>query len=347
MPSPAILSLKLLCASGAILLSNSAFPQAPSVPDVNKTADQAENGTSAQGQALAELKAQLKILTERVTTLQATLAKKDAELAEAKAQKNSRDPKSSPQNPATSGAAEPVAEPAAEPAAEPVAEPITEPIAEPVAEPVATDETIIAVNAAEPTARLITSDPFESPETFIVEIAQRYAERFGITPTLTPARTLDFDDFSVNLSRWTVGQNRILCQPVEWSVRVLRTEPSKKSSDKFVLICQAVTADGVNIGDPFHAEMDWSPTSELIRSNPKETIFHLAGVIDPRLEFSAEHAKAGPWHRDGIFVAPYCASHWLVVGTQLTVTTNAPAESSPESSPESNQASSEPVPSVE
>ena len=172
----------------------------------------------------------------------------------------------------------------------------------------------------------ITSGPTQNPETFILEMTQRYTQRFGANPSLMPSNTLDFDDFSINLQRWAVVQNRILCQPIDWSVQVLRTEPSKKSSDKIVLKCQAVDANGASIGNPFHAEIDRSPTLELVQSSPNRTVFRLVGNIDPRLQFSAEHAKANSWSRDGTFVAPYCVSHWIVVGKQLTSKTDSSIE---------------------
>jgi hypothetical protein len=167
----------------------------------------------------------------------------------------------------------------------------------------------------------ITSDPFQTPNTLLVEMSRRYAARFGTTPTLTPDRTLDFDDFSITVRKWAVGQNRILCQTINWPVTVLRTEPSQKASDKIILTCQAVDANGSNVGDSFHAEMDRSPTSELVRSSPKGTIFQLVGDIDPRIDFSAEHETDGSWNRSGTFVAPYCVSHWVVIGKELTSNT--------------------------
>ena len=183
------------------------------------------------------------------------------------------------------------------------------------------DNTNTLANRETQSDSVITSDPFQDPNTFLLEMSQRYAERFSKAPTLTPDRTLDFDDFSLNLQRWTTAQNRILCQPIDWPVIVLRTQPSKKSADKFVLYCQAVDANGSNLGNPFNAEMDRSPTSELIQSSPKGTIFRLVGDIDPCLEFSAEHETDGSWNRSGTFVAPYCVSHWVVIGKQLTSNT--------------------------
>lgn len=170
-------------------------------------------------------------------------------------------------------------------------------------------------------SQALISNPFESPETLLVEMSQRYAERFGTTPALTPDRTLDFDDFSITLRKWAVAQNRILCQAINWSVTVLRTEPSQKASDKIILTCQAVDANGSNVGDSFHAEIDRSPTSELVRSSPKGTIFQLVGDIDPRIDFSAEHETDRSWNRSGTFVAPYCVSHWVIIGKELTSNT--------------------------
>ena len=118
-----------------------------------------------------------------------------------------------------------------------------------------------------------------------------------------------------------MAQNRILCQAINWPVTVLRTEPSQKASDKIILTCQAVDANGSNVGDSFHAEIDRSPTSELVRSSPKGTIFQLVGDIDPRIDFSAEHETDRSWNRSGTFVAPYCVSHWVIIGKELTSNT--------------------------
>ena len=194
----------------------------------------------------------------------------------------------------------------------------------------------VTISAAEATD-LVSSNPFESPTSLLAEMTRRYVERFGETPALTPANNLDFDDFSNSVRRWTIGQNRILCQPIDWNVRVLRMESSKQSSDKLLLLCQAVGADGTNVGDEFHAKMDRSPNFDLVKSSPKGTMFHLIGVIDPRLDFSAEHGSASSWSRDGVFVAPYCVSHWSVTGQKLTS----------DSSGQSSEAPSDPTPSIQ
>jgi len=254
-----------------------------------------------QQQLLAEIKAQSKALEERVKLLEALVKKQRIELAKADAQKSV---KSKP-----SVAAVRANEPA-------------------MADESVPHGTIIThrndTNATHPQTQsnsAITSDPFQNPNTLLLEMSQRYAERFGTTPALTPDRTLDFDDFSITLRKWAVAQNRILCQAINWSVTVLRTEPSQKASDKIILTCQAVDANGSNVGDSFHAEMDRSPTSELVRSSPKGTIFQLVGDIDPRIDFSAEHETDGSWNRSGTFVAPYCVSHWVVIGKELTSNT--------------------------
>ena len=254
-----------------------------------------------QEQMLAEIKAQSKALEERVKLLEALVEKQRIELAKADAQKSA---KSKP-----SVAAVRANEPAMTDESVP-------------------DGTIIThrndTNATHPQTQsnsAITSDPFQNPNTLLVEMSQRYAERFGTTLTLTPDRTLDFDDFSITLRKWAVAQNRILCQAINWSVTVLRTEPSQKASNKIILTCQAVDANGSNVGDSFHAEIDRSPTSELVRSSPKGTIFQLVGDIDPRIDFSAEHETDGSWNRSGTFVAPYCVSHWVVIGKELTSNT--------------------------
>jgi hypothetical protein len=279
----------------------------PAPTDQSAPAADENPGMTEQEQMLAEIKAQSKALEERVKGLEALVEKQKIELAKARAQKSVKSNPSAPvraKEPAT----------ADEPA-------MTD---EPVPDGtiiVRHDETTTSANRETQSDSVITSDPFQNPNTLLLEMSQRYAERFSKAPTLTPDRTLDFDDFSLNLQRWATAQNRILCQPIDWPVIVLRTQPSKKSVDKIVLYCQAVDANGSNLGNPFHAEMDRSPTSELIQSSPKGTIFQLVGDIDPCLEFSAEHETDGSWNRSGTFVAPYCVSHWVVIGKQLTSNT--------------------------
>ena len=277
-------------------------PATDPAPNVEPAPATDENpGMTEQEQMLAEIKAQSKALEERVKLLEALVEKQRIELAKADAQKSA---KSKP-----SVAAVRANEPAMTDESVP-------------------DGTIIThrndTNATHPQTQsnsAITSDPFQNPNTLLVEMSQRYAERFGTTLTLTPDRTLDFDDFSITLRKWAVAQNRILCQAINWSVTVLRTEPSQKASNKIILTCQAVDANGSNVGDSFHAEIDRSPTSELVRSSPKGTIFQLVGDIDPRIDFSAEHETDGSWNRSGTFVAPYCVSHWVVIGKELTSNT--------------------------
>ncbi|MSQ89810.1 MAG: hypothetical protein EXS01_00230 [Phycisphaerales bacterium] len=113
-------------------------------------------------------------------------------------------------------------------------------------------------------------------------------------------------------------QNRILAQPIDWSVRVVHTEPSRVSTSNVGLVCHAVDAAGNDMGSPFFVEMVGTEPDSLQLSNDKAALYQLAGTIDPRIEFSAEHAAGGPWYRDGTAVAPYCASRWIVNGTQLT-----------------------------
>ena len=277
-------------------------PATDPAPNVEPAPATDENpGMTEQEQMLAEIKAQSKALEERVKLLEALVEKQRIELAKADAQKSV---KSKP-----SVAAVRANEPAMTDESVP-------------------DGTIIThrndTNATHPQTQsnsAITSDPFQNPNTLLLEMSQRYVERFGTTPALRPDRTLDFDDFSITVRKWAVGQNRILCQTINWPVTVLRTEPSQKASDKIILTCQAVDANGSNVGESFHAEIDRSPTSELVRSSPKGTIFQLVGDIDPRIDFSAEHETDGSWNRSGTFVAPYCVSHWVVIGKELTSNT--------------------------
>jgi len=253
------------------------------------------------------MKAQSKALEERVKALESLVERQNLELVKARAEKSSK-----PAKPAGVRAKE--------------TEPDTTKAAlgnDPELEVTISNDRQDSeknLHAIQPVTAL-TSNPFESPEKLHLEMTQRYIERFGTAPTLTPDRTLDFDDFSITLRKWASAQNRILCQPINWPVTVLRTEPSKKASDKMTLTCQAVDANGSNVGDPFNAEMDRSPTSELVRSSPNGTIFQLVGDIDPRIDFSAEHETDGSWNRSGTFVAPYCVSHWVVIGKQLTSNT--------------------------
>jgi len=269
--------------------------------------DDAKSILRAQQKILTEMKAQSKALEERVKALESLVERQNLELAKARAQKTSK-----PTQP-TGVRAKETEHDTTEAALENDPE---------IASPISNDshDSEKKLHGNQPFQALI-SNPFESPETLLVEMSQRYAERFGTTPTVTPDRTLDFDDFSITLRKWAVAQNRILCQAINWSVTVLRTEPSLKASDKIILTCQAVDANGSNVGDSFHAEIDRSPTSELVRSSPKGTIFQLVGDIDPRINFSAEHETDRSWNRSGIFVAPYCVSHWVIIGKELTSNT--------------------------
>ena len=269
--------------------------------------DDAKSILRAQQKILTEIKAQSKALEERVKVLESLVERQNVELAKARAQKTSK-----PTQPTGVRAKETEHDTTG-------VELENDPE---IVSPISNDshDSEKKLDRNQPSQALI-SNPFESPETLLVEMSQRYAERFGTTPALTPDRTLDFDDFSITLRKWAVAQNRILCQTINWPVTVLRTEPSQKASDKIILTCQAVDANGSNVGDSFHAEIDRSPTSELVRSSPKGTIFQLVGAIDPRIDFSAEHETDGSWNRSGTFVAPYCVSHWVVIGKELTSNT--------------------------
>ena len=269
--------------------------------------DDAKSILRTQQKILTEIKAQSKALEERVKVLESLVERQNVELAKARAQKTSK-----PTQPTGVRAKETEHDTTG-------VELENDPE---IVSPISNDshDSEKKLDRNQPSQALI-SNPFESPETLLVEMSQRYAERFGTTPALTPDRTLDFDDFSITLRKWAVAQNRILCQTINWPVTVLRTEPSQKASDKIILTCQAVDANGSNVGDSFHAEIDRSPTSELVRSSPKGTIFQLVGDIDPRIDFSAEHETDGSWNRSGTFVAPYCVSHWVVIGKELTSNT--------------------------
>ena len=269
--------------------------------------DDAKSILRTQQKILTEIKAQSKALEERVKVLESLVERQNVELAKARAQKTSK-----PTQPTGVRAKETEHDTTG-------VELENDPE---IVSPISNDshDSEKKLDRNQPSQALI-SNPFESPETLLVEMSQRYAERFGTTPALTPDRTLDFDDFSITLRKWASAQNRILCQAINWSVTVLRTEPSQKASDKIILTCQAVDANGSNVGDSFHAEIDRSPTSELVRSSPKGTIFQLVGDIDPRIDFSAEHETDGSWNRSGTFVAPYCVSHWVVIGKELTSNT--------------------------
>ncbi|NDG63348.1 MAG: hypothetical protein EBY29_07750 [Planctomycetes bacterium] len=288
-------------------------PAADPAPNVEPAPAADENpGMTEQEQMLAEIKAQSKALEDRVKGLEALVEKQKIELAKARSQKSVT---------TTHPTVVPTSEPSLTDQPAVVDQPavIHQPAVVSKDSPISNDTN--ATHTETQTNSAITSDPFQNPNTLLLEMSQRYAERFGTTPTLTPDRTLDFDDFSITLRKWAVGQNRILCQTINWPVTVLRTEPSQKASDKIILTCQAVDANGSNVGDSFHAEMDRSPTLELVRSSPKGTIFQLIGAIDPRIDFSAEHETDGSWNRSGTFVAPYCVSHWVVIGKELTSNT--------------------------
>lgn len=287
--------------------------------------------------SLEQLQEQVRILIARVNELQATTTKQGEEIAAARAAQAAQplQPDASAEQPAQVDPQDPTAMPAND-GPSPVQ---TQPNAS-AEQPAQSSETATEVVVV----AVAVEDPFSNPAAFRAELGRRYAERFGSAASHQPISTFDFDDFSLSMSRWSTSQNRILSQPIDWTVRVVRTGASKRGSEQLLLVCQAVDDDQKVVGNEFQVEIDRSTTDQIVRSNPRGTLFQLAGVIDPKISFSGEHAKDDTWHRTGTFVGPYCVSNWIIEGQHLTPRTQ-PSIEQPVDSATQADVPSEPSPS--
>jgi len=159
-------------------------------------------------------------------------------------------------------------------------------------------------------------DPFASPSDFLFELRARYADRFGASAPPQPRMTPDHDDHSLAIKRWTVGQNRILSQPIEWKVRVLRVTASSTARGRAVLYCAVDNPSADGIDHAFEVDMS-AETLASLPPTPGAGVFTLVGIMDPRLAFSPEHEHDDRWDRNGHVVGPLCVSDWRVQGLQL------------------------------
>jgi hypothetical protein len=159
-------------------------------------------------------------------------------------------------------------------------------------------------------------DPFASPADFLFELRARYADRFGTSAAPQPQMTYDHDDHSLAIKRWSVGQNRILSQPIEWKVRVLRMSASRGTPGGAVLLCVVDGSSEEGIDHTFEVDI---PAADLpsVSTARAADVFTLVGIVDPRLSFSPEHERDDRWDRDGHVVGPLCVSNWRVQGLQL------------------------------
>jgi len=159
-------------------------------------------------------------------------------------------------------------------------------------------------------------DPFASPTEFLLELRARYADRFGVAVPPQPRMASDYDDHSLAIKRWAVGQNRILSQPIEWQVRVLRVTASRTVPGGVSLFCAVDTKSADGIDYTFEVDMPSDGLASL-DSASGTGVFTLVGIMDPRLSFSPEHERDDRWDRNGHVVGPLCVSDWRVQGLQL------------------------------
>lgn len=179
----------------------------------------------------------------------------------------------------------------------------------------ASQESKAAVPANAPTIDR-NHDPFASPSDFMLELRSRYSDRFGGSAPPQPRMGSDYDDHSLAMKRWTVGQNRILSQPVEWKVRVLRVTASSTNRGGAVLLCAVDNPSEDGIDHTFEVDA----TADIVSSMPAmegSSVYTLVGIMDPRLAFSPEHERDDRWDRSGHVIGPFCVSDWRIQGLQL------------------------------
>ncbi len=160
-------------------------------------------------------------------------------------------------------------------------------------------------------------DPTASPTAMLAELERRYLDRFGASSGTGRVSAEELDTLAGEVSRWAMRQNSLLGQPVAWTVRVVRVEPSRQSAQRAVLVCRGLAPDQrEEVSDDFRVELD-ADARELLRQHGPDAAFVIHGRFDPRVSFSPEHQFAGPWHRKGHFVGPYCVSNWTVIGDSI------------------------------
>ncbi len=197
-----------------------------------------------------------------------------------------------------------------------------------------------------PAPRVEPLDPFANPQELMQEIEHRYVERFGSTAPASIGSAPALDSFGEEVSLWVSRQNALLSQPVDWLVRVVRVEPSRTTASRVVVVCRGLAADQASeLSNDFRVELDGESTRALLREHPPTAAFRVKGTFDPELAFSADHAEAGPWHRSGHFVGPFCVSKWTVIGDSLERAEAPVADASPEVAPTPEENPAEPTPS--
>jgi len=159
-------------------------------------------------------------------------------------------------------------------------------------------------------------NPFASPSAFILELRARYADRFGASVAPEPRMVSDFDDHSLAIKRWTVGQNRILSQPIEWKVRVLRVTASSNNRGGATVLCALETPSQDGIDHTFEVDLTAEKLAALL-SMDRTGVLTLVGIMDPKLAFSPEYERDDRWDRNGHVVGPLCVSDWRVQGLQF------------------------------
>jgi len=280
-------------------------------PDVNRPAG-APRGTSqaptpAQqeeiNRILEQLRAQSQAIDERVRNLEQTIERQNQEIERLQSAK----PTDAPQSRAAQGIEANTTTDAVNPASGE-----TTPVAD---VPSLAEERKPAPAATAPAIKR-DHDPFASPADFLFELRARYADRFGTSVAPQAQMTSDYDDHSLAIKRWSVGQNRILSQPIEWKVRVLRMSASRGTPGGAVLLCVADGSSDDGIDHTFEVDIPAADVQSVSTARAGD-VFTLVGIVDPRLSFSPEHERDDRWDRDGHVVGPLCVSNWRVQGLQL------------------------------
>ncbi len=181
-----------------------------------------------------------------------------------------------------------------------------------------------------PVVREVTVEPFDNPAALMQEIERRYVERFATSRAPSVAETGAFDSYAEEVALWTSRQNALLNQPIKWVVRVLRVEPSRRTTGRVSATCRGIDiATGAELGEDFRVELEGDSTRELLRQHPANALFVVSGTFSPNLVFSADHAESGPWHRSGLFVGPYCVAKWTVAGDSIAKAEEPAAQQTP------------------